>query len=152
MSLNLRAPRILGIIAFVLLLIGFLISIVLYTQIDKWDILRDSFIDAYNADPTFQEDLGLTNMPSTAEEFADDMITAGKNFLLLPVISSLIACAATLFGIIMMNRLPRTSGVLFIIIGVISLLSVVVPVLLITAGVMILRRSSRYKNEAGIPA
>jgi hypothetical protein len=152
MSLNLRAPKILGIIAFVLLLIGFLLSIVLYTQIDKLDILRDAMIDTYNSDPNVQEGIGLTNEPVTAEEFADEIIAYTKNFLLLPVISSLIACAAILFGIIWMNRFPRTSGVLFIIVGVVSLLSIVIPVLLITAGIMILSRSSKYNKETGIPA
>ncbi|MCE4048341.1 MULTISPECIES: DUF4064 domain-containing protein [Bacillaceae] len=152
MSLNLRAPRILGIVSFVLLLIGFLLSLVFYTQIDKVDILRDSLIDAYNTDPAYQEDLGLENIPSTGEEFADELIVAGKKFLLLPVIFSIIACAATLFSVIMMNKMPRTSGILFIIVGVVSLLSIIIPILLITAGVMILNRWSRYNKEAGIPA
>lgn len=152
MSLNLRAPRILGIVSFVLMLIVFFLSILLYTQIDSFTPLRDAMIETVNSDPTLQESIGLTNESATAEEVTDEAMALLKNSLLIPVIYSVIACAATLFSIIMMNRMPRTSGVLFIIIGVISLLSIIIPILLITAGVMILNRSSKYNKEAGIPA
>lgn len=152
MSLNLRAPRILGIVSFVLLLIGFLLSLVFYTQIDKIDPLRDAMIETVNSDPTIKESIGLTNESVTAEEFIDEAIASIKNALLIPVIYSVIACAATLFSVIMMNKMPRTSGILFIIVGVVSLLSIIIPILLITAGVMILNRWSRYNKEAGIPA
>ncbi|MCT2347673.1 DUF4064 domain-containing protein [Niallia taxi] len=152
MGLNLKAPKILGVVSLVLLVIGFIISLVFYTQIDKQAFIRDAFIEAYNADPVYQESLGLTNLPDTPEAYADEMIVTGKNLLLIPVITSLLACAATLFSTIAMNKLPRTSAVLFIIVGVANLLTVIIPILLITGGIMILNRRSKYNKEAGIPA
>ncbi len=151
MGLNLRAPKILGIVSLVLLVIGFIISLLIYTQIDKVDLFRDSLIEAYNSDPIYQENLGLTNA-DTPEGFADGMISTWKNLLLIPVIGAVLSIAATLFSTIAMNKLPRTSAVLFIIVGVANLFTVIIPILLITGGIMILNRWSKYNKEAGIPA
>lgn len=151
MGLNLRAPKILGIVSLVLLVIGFILSLLIYTQIDKVDLFRDSLIEAYNSDPIYQENLGLTNA-DTPEGFADGMISTWKNLLLIPVIGAVLSIAATLFSTIAMNKLPRTSAVLFIIVGVANLFTVIIPILLITGGIMILNRWSKYNKEAGIPA
>lgn len=151
MGLNLRAPKILGIVSLVLLVIGFILSLLIYTQIDKVDLFRDSLIEAYNSDPIYQENLGLTNA-DTPEGFADGMISTWKNLLLIPVIGAVLSIAATLFSAIAMNKLPRTSAVLFIIVGVANLFTVIIPILLITGGIMILNRWSKYNKEAGIPA
>ena len=151
MGLNLKMPKILGIVSLVLLVIGFILSLVIYTQIDNVDLFRDSLIEAYNSDPIYQENLGLTNA-DTPEGFADGMISTWKNLLLIPVIGAVLSIAATLFSTIAMNKLPRTGAVLFIIVGVANLFTVIIPILLITGGIMILNRWSKYNKEAGIPA
>lgn len=151
MGLNLKVPKILGIVSLVLLVIGFILSLLIYTQIDNVDLFRDSLIEAYNSDPIYQENLGLTNA-DTPEGFADGMISTWKNLLLIPVIGAVLSIAAILFSTIAMNKLPRTSAVLFIIVGVANLFTVIIPILLITGGIMILNRWSKYNKEAGIPA
>lgn len=140
-----KVPKILASIACILFFLGLLVSFFVYSQIES-DAVKSFLVDTYNSDPSIQNDPIFQNATS-AEGFAEEMVTYIKAFAIVPLISLVIITIINLVAIFMVNKLPRTSAIIFIILAVVSFMSVLSPILLIIAGIMIL---VKYKKTIDI--
>ncbi|MDQ0232023.1 DUF4064 domain-containing protein [Metabacillus malikii] len=150
MALNLKVPKILSIISSVLLLLGLLLGLVVFSQADSPEV-KDLISEFYSTDPTIQANLEAEDL--TFEEFQTGFISTMKGFISISLIATGIALLLNVIGVFIMKKAPRAAAVMFIIIGVLSILTVVIPALLITAGIMIfVKRSKHLNNENTIQA
>ncbi len=146
MTLNLKVPKILSIISGVLFLLGALVVLIIFLQIDN-PALKDFLHDAYSNDPVIAEELAKNDLEITMDEFIDEMLNLAQGFMGFILTSSILLTVINFVGVFLINKFPRVAATLFIILGVLSLFSVILPALLLTAGIMILVKRSRQLNQ-----
>lgn len=132
-----KAPKILAIVSFGLLIIT-LIGLTIFTvTLEENTALRTLLTNIFSNDPKAQrENLDMAVIENTAV----NTIVFLKKLLIVPIGYLGLLSIVNGVGLFCMKRFPCGSAVTFIILGALSFFTIIPPILLVTAGIMMLRR------------
>ncbi|TSB46035.1 DUF4064 domain-containing protein [Alkalicoccobacillus porphyridii] len=139
--------RILSILAFVILAFTFFALLVSVFTIENNETVRAGLVDLYEQDPKVQRDIMAGTDSATIDEFVDESIQIFKSVSIILAVMTFVLLLIIGIGLFLQRRSPKTSGILYVVTGVITLLSVILPVLLIPAGVMSFRQAKNQSQK-----
>jgi hypothetical protein len=143
-----RVPKLLGFISFgVMVLINF--SAGLFYFLVSRGYTANILTELISSDPKFQREMAGQDGTAAAREIAGGTMNIVEVVLIIFLVFWLLMLFLNLAGILTLKKYPKAAGIIFIVIGVLSLPTLIIPGLLISAGVLIL--TANKKKEPSYP-
>lgn len=137
-----RVPKLLGFISFgVMVLINFTAG--LFYFLASRGFTANILTELISSDPRFRREMAGQDGTAAAREIAGGTMNFVEAVLILFLVFWLLMLFLNLAGILTLKKNPKAAGIIFIVIGVLSLPALIIPGLLISAGVLILSANKR---------
>lgn len=132
-----RVPKLLGFISFgITVLINFTAGL-FYFLVSR-GYTANVLTELISSDPKFQREMSGQDGTAAAREIADGTMDFVEVVLIIFLVFWLLMLFLNLAGILTIKKNPKAAAVIFIVVGVLSLPTLIIPGLLITSGILIL--------------
>ncbi|EAR68229.1 hypothetical protein B14911_26260 [Bacillus sp. NRRL B-14911] len=143
-----RVPKLLGLISFgITVLINFTAGL-FYFLVSR-GYTANVLTELISSDPKFQREMSGQDGTAAAREIADGTMDFVEVVLIIFLVFWLLMLFLNLAGILTIKKNPKAAAVIFIVVGVLSLPTLIIPGLLITSGILIL--TANKKKEPSYP-
>lgn len=143
-----RVPKLLGLISFgITVLINFTAGL-FYFLVSR-GYTANVLTELISSDPKFQREMSGQDGTAAAREIADGTMDFVEVVLIIFLVFWLLMLFLNLAGILSIKKNPKAAAVIFIVVGVLSLPTLIIPGLLITSGILIL--TANKKKEPSYP-
>ncbi|MCM3225631.1 DUF4064 domain-containing protein [Terribacillus saccharophilus] len=137
-----KTPKTLTMISLVLLTLIFIASLFFTITLPQNQSMEQAVTRYLENDPKYQRTLDTVETPSiSADEMAAETMSALQVFFVIPTIYIAIIALIVLIGYTIIPKKPKGAALTLFSAGVLSLVTIIVPVLLFIAGGMLKKRS-----------
>lgn len=137
-----KTPKTLTMIALILLIIIFIASLLFTITLPNNQSMEKAVTRYLENDPKYQRTLDSGETPSiSAGEMAAEAMSALQVFFAIPTVYIAIISIIVLIGYTIIPKRPKGAALTLIGAGVLSLATLIIPVLLFIAGGMLRKRS-----------
>ena len=110
---------------------------------NQW--VHETLIEVFQNDAKVKQDMSRGEVTVSADEFADDMVVFVEDVLMYPFYMIVFSVFLALFGFLMMATLPTISAAFLALAGVLSLFTLIPPVLLFFAANSLVKSGGTLK-------
>jgi hypothetical protein len=143
-----RVPKLLGFISIGVMVLINLITGLFYFLVSR-GYTANILTELISSDPKFQREMAGQDGTAAAREIAGGTMNFIEVMLIIFLVFWLLMLFLNLAGVFTLKKNPKASAVIFIVIGVLSLPTLIIPGLLIPSGILIL--TANKKKEPSYP-
>jgi Protein of unknown function (DUF4064) len=131
----LKTSKILTTIALTLMVLTFITSLVFTITLPQNDSMKQAVTTFLENDPKYQQQLNAGEAPPmSVSNMAADTISVLQIFFVIPTVYIAIICLIILAGFLLIAKKPRAARLTLFSAAILSLITIIVPVLLFIAG------------------
>ncbi|MFP7476850.1 DUF4064 domain-containing protein [Terribacillus saccharophilus] len=138
-----KAPKTLTMISFILLVSIFIASLLFTITLPQNQSMEQAVTRYLENDPKYQRTLDSDETPAiSSDEMAAETMSALQVFLAIPTVYIAIIAIVVLIGYTIISKRPKGAAFTLFSAGVLSLATIIVPLLLFLAGSMLRKKSA----------